>query len=236
MDFNALMDECAPNVSPVTMAAIVKQESNFNPFAVGVNGDYVLERQPKTKEEALEVVAWLEQQGQTNLDLGLGQISRANRAAYQLSNADSFDACLNIQIAADILTQNYTRAVNSGLNGQEALTAAISSYNTGSQTAGFENGYVQKVINNVSPETVTVPALKNSSQAVNAPAKKSESKELDAKKFPPQSVYSSLVSAGEESIYKSDSSDVGVFVYGGAGDNGLVRNDEGQYHTNILRD
>lgn len=213
MDFNALMDECAPNVSPVTMAAIVKQESNFNPFAVGVNGDYILERQPQTLNEAVETVRWLEQQGQANLDLGLGQISVANRKYYELSNADSFDACSNIRVAADILTQNYTNAVNSGLSGQEALTAAISTYNTGSKTAGFENGYVQKIINNVSPETIAVPALTNSAPATTKLASASTSKRLDAKKFPPESIYSSLAKADENTVQEENSETKSVFVF-----------------------
>lgn len=215
MDFNALMDECAPNVSPVTMAAIVKQESSFNPFAIGVNGDYILERQPQTKEEALETVTWLESQGQINVDLGLGQISKANRKTYELSNSDSFDACLNIQVAADILTKNYINAVNAGLSGQGALTAAISTYNTGSRIAGFENGYVQKVVNNVSPETVAVPALQDGLQLASKPAETNAGKKLDATKFPPESIYSSLVKTGEESksIYEPSSANEGVFVY-----------------------
>jgi hypothetical protein len=32
------------------MAAIVKQESGFKPFSIGVNGAYILKRQPKTKK------------------------------------------------------------------------------------------------------------------------------------------------------------------------------------------
>lgn len=46
MDFNALAMECAPMVSPKTLAAIVKTESNFNPLAINVNKGYRLERQP----------------------------------------------------------------------------------------------------------------------------------------------------------------------------------------------
>lgn len=159
MDFIDLMEECAPNVSPQTMAAIVQQESNYNPYAIGVNGSYVLERQPKTKQEAIEAVTWLESQGQTNLDLGIGQISSKNRQVFNLSLEDSFNPCKNIQVATSILTDNYSRALASGLPVQQALQAAISEYNTGSQTAGFKNGYVQKVLNNVSPSIIEVPAL-----------------------------------------------------------------------------
>ena len=159
MDFPVLMADCAPGVSAQTMAAIVQQESGFNPYAIGVNGDYILERQPQTKEEAINVISWLEQEGQTNLDLGIAQISKKNRAFFNLSINDSLDACSNISVGAKILSDNYTRALSTGLSEQDALRAAISEYNTGSKTAGFSNGYVQKVVNNTGENNIIVPDI-----------------------------------------------------------------------------
>ena len=38
VDFNALAQECAPQTAPATLAAIVRTESGFNPYAIGVVG------------------------------------------------------------------------------------------------------------------------------------------------------------------------------------------------------
>lgn len=158
-NFTELMEACAPNVAIETMAAIVQQESNFNQFSIGVNGDYILRRQPQSKEEALETVTWLIKEKQSNLDIGIAQINTKNLKKYGVSIEEAFDPCTNIKVGADILTDNYQRALESGMKGQGALQAAISEYNTGSIVNGFKNGYVQKVINNVKPISIAVPAL-----------------------------------------------------------------------------
>lgn len=209
MDFIDLMEHCAPNVSPVTMAAIVEQESGFNPYAIGVNGDYILERQPQTKEEAIETVLWLEQEGQKSLDLGLGQISTKNREHYELSLNDSFDACKNLSVAADILTKNYASAIAKGFQGQDALTAAISQYNTGSITAGFENGYVQKVVSNVSPEAIQVPSLSNKV----APVQLEAHQTVSIKKYPPESIYHKDNADKESYIHSATDTQRSELVY-----------------------
>lgn len=158
-NFTALMEACAPNVAIETMAAIVQQESNFNPFSIGVNGDYVLKRQPKSKEEALESVTWLIKEKQSNLDIGIAQINTKNLTKYSVSIEEAFDPCTNIKVGAAILTNNYQRALESGMKEQGALQAAISEYNTGSTVNGFKNGYVQQIINNVKSPVISVPAL-----------------------------------------------------------------------------
>jgi len=38
MNFLALAIVCAPMVAPTTLQAIVKTESNFNPYAINING------------------------------------------------------------------------------------------------------------------------------------------------------------------------------------------------------
>ena len=48
MDFVSLAMQCAPMVAPLTMAAIVKTESGFNPLAIGVNGGARLVRQKES--------------------------------------------------------------------------------------------------------------------------------------------------------------------------------------------
>lgn len=58
-----------------------------------------------------------------------------------------FDPCTNIAAAGAVLSGNY-HSVRAGLHPQRALRVALSMYNTGSQSRGFTNGYVEKVVGN----------------------------------------------------------------------------------------
>ena len=91
MDFLALAQECAPAVHPQTLAAIVKIESGFKPFAIGINkGTATLKRQPESKEEAVKTAKELIAGGH-NIDMGLGQINSANLRRLGLTVKDVFD-------------------------------------------------------------------------------------------------------------------------------------------------
>lgn len=154
MDFIALAQECAPWVAHQTMAAIIKTESGFKPFAIGVNGGAKLTRQPQTKQEAIITATWLITNGY-NIDLGLGQVNSANLPKTGLSVEDAFDPCKNISIAANILHSNFKVAKTKVQGDQAALRAALSAYNTGSYSRGFDNGYVRRVVSNAN----TVPPI-----------------------------------------------------------------------------
>jgi len=147
LDFIELARQCAPLVAPETMAAVVKTESKFQPFAIGLNNNARLERQPNSKPEAVATARWLIANGY-NIDLGLGQINSSNLTRTSLSVEDAFDSCKNLAAAAQILTGNYLAAVPRVGHGQQALRAAISTYNTGSPIRGIANGYVQRVVAN----------------------------------------------------------------------------------------
>ena len=147
MDFPALAAECAPWVAPQTLAAIVRTESGFRPYAIGVNKGFRLIRQPVSREEAIVTARWLIDHGY-NIDLGLGQINSANLTRLNLSIEDAFDPCRNLAASATILGQNYASARQNVADDQQALRAALSAYNTGSFSRGFSNGYVQKVLGN----------------------------------------------------------------------------------------
>ena len=58
-----------------------------------------------------------------------------------------FDPCTNVAALGRVLTANYNSA-RAGRDPQSALRVALSMYNTGSQTRGFRNGYVAKVVGN----------------------------------------------------------------------------------------
>lgn len=158
LDFIALAQQCAPLVAPQTMAAIVKTESAFRPLAIGVNKAGRLARQPKTVEEAVVTAKWLIDNGY-NIDLGLGQVNSANLRKTGLTVNDAFDPCKNLAASAMILQGNYENASRRIVGKQAALHAAISAYNTGNFTAGFSNGYVQRVLNNAGTTTSVTPKM-----------------------------------------------------------------------------
>lgn len=162
MDFLAFAQQCAPMVAPQTMAAIVKTESGFRPLAIGINGGARLVRQPESVEEAVVTANWLIGNGY-NIDLGLGQVNSSNLRKTGLAVEDAFDSCKNLSASAMILHGNYKDASRRIVGEQAALHAAISAYNTGNFSAGFSNGYVQRVVRNSgampSTASATVPAI-----------------------------------------------------------------------------
>jgi type IV secretion system protein VirB1 len=164
IDFNALAQQCAPAVHRTTLQAIVRTESGFNVYAIGVVGGH-LERQPRSRAEAVATAKALDAQG-INFSMGLGQINKANLARYGLTYETVFDVCANLRAGADILSRCYTSAASSMGAGENALGAAISCYYSGNFTRGFvtdANGtsYVQRVAANAQPDTqaTVVPAI-----------------------------------------------------------------------------
>lgn len=158
-----LAAQCAPNVAPATIAAIVQTESRGFELAIGVNG---LARQPAPASsiaQAAQTARYYVGKGYS-VDLGLGQINSRNMKALGLTWDNVFDPCTNIAAAGAVLSGNY-RSVRAGLHPQRALRIALSMYNTGSQSRGFSNGYVGKVVSNagfadgIQPVAVRVSAF-----------------------------------------------------------------------------
>jgi type IV secretion system protein VirB1 len=165
LDFNSLAQQCAPNVHPTTLQAVVRTESGFNPFAIGVVGGR-LARQPRTLPEAVSTAKALDAQG-INFSMGLGQVNKANLARYGLTYETAFDLCANLKAGANILHSCYTRAVATMGAGDQAVRAAISCYYSGNFTRGFKadfggTSYVQRVSANAlvaNPSIDAVPAI-----------------------------------------------------------------------------
>ena len=137
--------QCASNVAPQTVAAIVQTESRGHPLALNVNGT----RQPKRPTNLADAVATAKRYITMgySVDLGLGQINSRNMGKLGLTWETVFDPCTNIAALGQILSQNY-QSVADGRHPQTALRLAISLYNTGSTSRGFRNGYVAKVVGN----------------------------------------------------------------------------------------
>ena len=141
----ALASQCAPSVAPETVLAIIQTESSGEPFALNVNGG----RQPARQSNAGDAAATARRfvASGYSVDLGLGQINSRNMRWLGLTWETVFDPCTNVAALARVLTTNYN-AVSAGRDPQTALRVALSMYNTGSQSRGFRNGYVAKVVGN----------------------------------------------------------------------------------------
>ncbi len=141
-----LAAQCAPGVAPATIAAIVQTESHGYELAINVNGLGRKVAQPTSVAQAIEVGRAYVAKGYS-VDLGLGQINSRNMRALGLTWGTVFDPCTNIAAAGAVLAGNYHK-VSAGLHPQRALRIALSMYNTGSQSRGFSNGYVGRVVGN----------------------------------------------------------------------------------------
>lgn len=167
--FLALAMKCAPDVAPDTLTRIVKTESGFNPWAIGVVGK-PLKRQPQTREEALEAVNQLDK-ANANFSIGLAQV---NRQYFDVKNAENiFSPCTNLKMGADILKDCYGRALKVSDSENQALLKSFSCYYSGNYTRGFtkeNNGssYVDRVVA-VNTSGIKVPALNDESAPESLP-------------------------------------------------------------------
>lgn len=143
--FVALAAACAPNIHPQTLHSVIKQESDYNVFAIGINKAARLKSQPKTRDEAVAVAKRLMSHN-VNFDAGLAQININNLNWLSMSVDDLFDPCKNLKASSLVLSACYQRASLQYGKGQQALRAALSCYNTGNFDRGFTNGYVRNVV------------------------------------------------------------------------------------------
>ena len=148
--FLALALACAPQVHPDTARAIVAVESAFNPFAIGVVGG-ALERQPRTRAEALATVKALDAGG-WNYSLGLGQINISNFPRLGLSAESALDPCTSLNAMQAVLSECHARTP-SNTDPQTTLRQALSCYYSGNFSTGFRHGYVRKVVATASIQT-----------------------------------------------------------------------------------
>lgn len=144
-DFENLAKRCAPTVAADTLRALVKTESSFNPYAVGVVGNPIA--QPKSFHEAMSAIARLELAG-ANYSVGLAQINKANFPKYGIDASKALDACTNLKVAAKILGECFTKAQKTGASEEKALHDALSCYYSGNFKTGYKQGYVNSVRQN----------------------------------------------------------------------------------------
>jgi type IV secretion system protein VirB1 len=138
-----LINQCAPNVAPETVQAIIRVESGGNPYAIGINGPIRQKPHPKNRQEAIYWAKYYMSLGYS-VDLGLMQINSGNLKGLGITLSQVFDPCTNLKAGSRILSRGYAGASKRYGPGQAALKAALSAYNTGNYEQGFHNGYVAK--------------------------------------------------------------------------------------------
>jgi len=120
------------------MKHVVRVESSFNPYAIGVVGGR-LARQPKNLGEAVSTSRMLEEQGY-NFSIGIAQVNRYNLRKQGLNSYEqAFGVCPNLQAGSRILAECY------GRSGKD-WGKAFSCYYSGNFTTGYRHGYVDKVM------------------------------------------------------------------------------------------
>jgi type IV secretion system protein VirB1 len=154
----SLAHSCIPQADPLTVLSVVEVESHFRGWALSVNypartsrqlgfpsGEIYLQRKARTREEALSWIGWF-QQSQMTMSIGLMQVNTEEARRFGVAPEQLLNPCLNLQLGWRIFCDHYARARQKYGEGQRALHAAISAYNSGSFAAGFTNGYVGKVL------------------------------------------------------------------------------------------
>lgn len=154
--FPALL-ACAPAVSPVTIEAVVQVESRSDPLALHVNRLAVQPPPAGDIDEATRTAETFIAHGYS-VDLGLMQVNSRNLPALGLTVAQVLEPCANIKAGGAILAANYRQAAQTLGEGQVALQAALSAYNTGDFARGFANGYVARYYGPAVPALAS-PAL-----------------------------------------------------------------------------
>jgi type IV secretion system protein VirB1 len=146
---------CAPLIHPLTLGAIVAVESGGNPFAVSVNYPQAIQAQgldlpdlstqPRSVAEASRLVEDLTRQG-FSTSLGLAQISTEHLQEFSLSSVQLFDPCTNLRLAERILLRCKQQVAAAGPTATPTIARILSCYNSGNQTLGLHNGYVNSII------------------------------------------------------------------------------------------
>jgi type IV secretion system protein VirB1 len=131
---------CGPWVHPDTIAAIVAVESSGHPWAIGTpHGAYFA----RTRAEATRVLARV-LRSESSVDIGLMQINSQWIGRLHVSPEQLLDPCFNVRIGAAILAENFVGAARPGRTLLETLAAALSRFNSGSETGAVS--YAAKVL------------------------------------------------------------------------------------------
>jgi len=143
-----LLASCAPLVDPVTMSAVVQNESGGNSLAIHDNATGK-SYSPKSMDEAVGLAKRLINAGHS-VDLGLAQINSRNLKWVGMTVEQVFEPCSNLQASQQVLVDAHQR---SGGDLQKTLQI----YNTG-KAAGSQ--YAAKVYGKAGIVVPTIPGGK----------------------------------------------------------------------------
>ena len=121
-DFGELAKRCAPEVSEDTLRALVRTESSFNPYAIGIVGGG--SRQPKAFHEALAIGAL---DACTNLKAASKILSDCYQRAQNRSGSNSLHDALSCYYSGNFQTgyrHGYVDKVRANA-GISTLTAPV---------------------------------------------------------------------------------------------------------------
>lgn len=128
-------------------AALVRRESNGNPFAIGLDGKAFLRAQPRTLAEAIAAVERLVREGR-KFSVGLAQIHISNIKSFGATWHQSFEPCTNLRYGQTIYQHFLARARQAGLQGNAAVFAALRGYNSGNIFNPVSNDYAAAILTN----------------------------------------------------------------------------------------
>lgn len=142
---------CAPAVNPITMAAVIKQESGGRPWVI-YNNTTKKSATFDSKGAAVSTAMAAIEHGDS-VDMGLAQINSRNLPVLGLSVDQVFDPCTNIAAGAAILTAGFQRS--------GSLSGALSTYNTGRPDSKIGADYAKKVYGQAGVKTpdASVPGI-----------------------------------------------------------------------------
>lgn len=166
-----LILSCAPALDPRLALALIKRESGFNQFAIGLDSKHSvrLSRQPRNALEAVQTASELAQKGYS-FSVGLTQIHITNVKKWGISWDDAFIPCTSLKISQSIFLDFFKLAQNAGYKGDDAVYAALRGYNSGSINAQVSNSYATAIMATAKGVQGQVPVLSGNILPAYAPA------------------------------------------------------------------
>ena len=138
---------CAPDIAPITIAAIVQQESGGNPFLLHDNTARK-SWQPANATASAKLAYALIKSGHS-VDIGLAQINSKNLPALGLSVENALVPCTNLRAAQLVLKLAWQQSGHD-------LRRTLAAYNTGKTDSSVGAHYSAKVFSNAG---VLVPEI-----------------------------------------------------------------------------
>lgn len=157
MDYMTLAAHCSPNIDAALMVRLVKRESAFNQYALGLDGRYSLKPQPRSYEEAVQTAERLIRDG-VSFSAGPAQLHITNIRRYGLTWRQVFHPCTNLLYAQSVFLDFHRQALAAGLKGDDATFAALRGYNSGNIYASVSNGYASAIQGRTPASPVPRPA------------------------------------------------------------------------------